>query len=265
MNTIRIVVNGALGKMGKTLTGAFCSDPETQVVGAIELKASENSLSLPDNSGTVPFSSDVESIINTCKPDVVVDFSNAKATMPLVRTVLPHKVNMVIGTTGLSADDRGKIGQLAVANKTGVVMAPNFALGAVLMIHLSKIAGKYLDYAEIIKLHHDQKVDAPSGTARSTALEMAAAKNEPFKRPPPEKEETPPSRGEQYGGISVHSVRLPGLIAHQEVILGTSGQTLTIRHDTINRDCYIPGVMLAVKKVIKQQGLIYGLDTLLDL
>jgi len=265
MTPIRIVVNGALGRMGKVLTGAFCREAETQVVGAVELRVSEDSLLLPDNSGSVPFSSDLEYILTNCQPDVLVDFSNAKATVPAARIALRNRVNMVIGTTGLTGDERGEIAQLALTNKVGVVMAPNFALGAVLMIHLAKIAGKYLDYAEIIELHHNLKVDAPSGTARSTAVEMAAARDKPFKRPPPEKEETPPSRGGQVEGISIHSVRLPGLMAHQEVILGTSGQTLSIRHDTINRDCYIPGVMLAVKKVVTQQGLIYGLDTLLGL
>ena len=132
------------------------------------------------------------------------------------------------------------------------------------MIHLAKVAAKYLDYAEIIELHHHQKVDAPSGTALATARAMAQARGKPFSHPP-EQGKTSASRGEQVEGIAIHSVRLPGLMAHQEVILGGPGQTLRIRHDTINRECYMPGVILAVKEVIKRKGLVYGLDTLLGL
>lgn len=132
------------------------------------------------------------------------------------------------------------------------------------MMHLAKIAGKYLDHAEIIELHHHLKVDSPSGTALATARAMAASRGKPFQRPP-EQKQTSISRGEQVDGVTIHSVRLPGLMAHQEVILGAAGQTLSLRHDTINRECYVPGVIIAIKEVIKRQGLIYGLDTLLGL
>jgi len=144
------------------------------------------------------------------------------------------------------------------------VVAPNFALGAVLMTHLAKVAARYLDYAEIIELHHLQKADAPSGTALATARAMAAARGKPFLQPSaPEK--TSDSRGEPVEGVAIHSVRLPGLMAHQEVIMGGAGQTLSIRHDTTGRECYMPGVMLAIREVVKRKGLIYGLDTLLGL
>jgi len=132
------------------------------------------------------------------------------------------------------------------------------------MIHLAKIAAKYFDYAEIIELHHHLKADAPSGTALSTARAMVKARGSPFSYPTAQK--TPSgSRGEQVDGITLHSVRLPGLMAHQEILLGTSGQTLSIRHDTISRECYMPGVILAIREVVKRQGLVYGLDTLLGL
>jgi len=132
------------------------------------------------------------------------------------------------------------------------------------MIHLAKVAAKYLDYAEIIELHHHLKADSPSGTALSTARAMAQARGKPFSRPP-EQGQTSNSRGEQVEGVSIHSVRLPGFLAHQEVILGAPGQTLSIRHDTISRECYMPGVILAIKEAVKRQGLIHGLDALLDL
>ena len=132
------------------------------------------------------------------------------------------------------------------------------------MIHLAKIAAKYFDYAEIIELHHHLKADAPSGTALSTAKIMAAARGKPFYRPPEPKKPSA-SRGEEVEGAAIHSVRLLGLLAHQEVLLGGPGQTLSIRHDTISRECFMPGVMLAIKEVVKRQGLVYGLDALLGL
>jgi len=264
METVKVVVQGASGKVGRVVINALCRESEMQVVGAVELNVSEDYLSLPDNSGSVPFSSNLEYILTSCRPDVLVDFTIAQATMPAVRIATKQGVNLVIGTTGLTADELSEIARLALAHKVGAVVAPNFALGAVLMIHLAKLAAKYLDYAEIIELHHNLKVDSPSGTALSTARAMAAARGKPFKRPS-EQKETPASRGEQVEGVTIHSVRLPGLVAHQEVLLGGPGQTLSIRHDTISRECYIPGIILAIKEVVKQQGLVYGLDTLLGL
>ena len=264
METIRVVVHGALGKVGREVVNALCQESETQLVGAVDLKASEDYLTLPDGSGKVPISADLNDILNKCQTDVIVDFTIAKATMPLARTAATQGVNLVIGTTGLSTDELGEMEQLSKDNKIGIVIAPNFALGAVLMMHLSKIAAKYLDYAEIIELHHHLKADAPSGTALSTARAMAEARGKPFSRPP-ESGKTLNSRGDEVEGVAIHSVRLPGLMAHQEVILGAPGQTLSIRHDTINRECYMPGVMLAVKEVVKRQELIYGLDALLNL
>ncbi len=264
MKPIRVVIHGALGKVGRELLNALCREPETQVVGAVDLKVSEDYLPLPDGSGTVPFSSNLDRILTGCQPDVLVDFTIAQATMPAVRIAAKQGVNLVIGTTGLTADEISEIERLSVAHKIGTVVAPNFALGAVLMMHLAKIAAKYLDYAEIIELHHHLKADAPSGTALSTAKAMAQARGKPFERPQ-EPEQTQTSRGEQVEGVTIHSVRLPGLLAHQEIILGAPGQTLRIRHDQISREAFMPGIIIAIKEVVKRQGLIYGLDTLLNL
>jgi 4-hydroxy-tetrahydrodipicolinate reductase len=261
MKPIRVAVHGALGKMGQTLVNALCSEPEMQLVGATDIKATQDYLTLPDGSARIPLSQELGTILNSYKPQVVVDFSTAEAVMPLVRLTAEHGVNLVIGTTGMSAEDIKEIDSLAKAKGAGIVMAPNFALGAVLMMHLAKLAGKYLDFAEIIELHHEGKLDAPSGTALATARAMAQARGKPFSTPAGKAE----SRGKQVEGISIHSVRLPGLLAHQEVILGGAGQTLSIRHDTSGRDCYMPGVMLAIKEVVKKKGLIYGLDSLLGL
>ncbi len=263
MEPIRVVVNGALGKMGREIINSLSQEPDVQIVGAAELKVSGDSLPLP-NGSTVPFSTDLEAIITKCKPQVIVDFTTAKAVMPMVRTATKHGVNVVIGTTGLTPDDIKEIESLANAHGVGAVVASNFALGAVMMIHLAKIAAKYFDYAEIIELHHHRKADAPSGTALSTARAMAQVKGKSFSQSA-EQAKPADSRGGKVEGIAIHSVRLPGLLAHQEVLLGTAGQTLSIRHDTISRECYMPGVIMAVREVVKRRGLVYGLDVLLGL
>jgi 4-hydroxy-tetrahydrodipicolinate reductase len=263
MSPIKVVVHGAAGRVGQEVVKAVCQEKDLVLVGAIDLKVSGDSLSLPDGKDTVPFSSELASILDSCEPDVMVDFTVAKASMPAVRLAAKKGVNLVIGTTGFSAEELKEMEKLAGANEIGIVAAPNFALGAVLMIHLARIAGKYIDHAEIIELHHDKKLDAPSGTSLLTARAMAEARGKPFL--PPAASEPTPSRGQSVEGINIHSVRMPGLMAHQEVIFGTSGQTLSIRHDTINRECYMPGVLLAIKAVVKQKGFIYGLDKLLGL
>jgi len=264
LKPIKVVVQGALGRMGQAVVNALCYEPETEVVGAVEQQVTKDYLPLPDGSGTVSFSADLDYILTSCHPDVLVDFTVAQATMPAVRIATKHGVNLVIGTSGLTADELSEIDRLAIAHQVGAVVAPNFALGAVLMIHLAKVAAKYLDYAEIIELHHHLKVDSPSGTALSTAKAMVAARGKPFYRPP-EQGKTSNSRGEEVEGVTIHSVRLPGLLAHQEVLLGGQGQTLSIRHDTISRECYIPGIILAIKEVVKRRGLVYGLENLLGL
>ena len=264
MEQIKVVVYGASGRVGQEVVKAVCREPETTLVGAVDLKVSADMLSLPDGSGSVPFSTDLGSILESCRPDVVVDFSAGGATMPAVRICAKRGVNMVIGATGHSADDISEMENLTKTKNIGIVLAPNFALGAVLMMHLAKIAGKYFDHAEIIELHHDRKVDAPSGTSQMTASGMLEDRGKPF-LPPAVPGEDSPSRGRSVDGINIHSVRLPGFMAHQEVILGGEGQTLRIRHDQISREAFMPGVILAVKEIVKQPRFIYGLDKLLGL
>ena len=259
MAQIRVIVHGASGRVGQEVVKAVCQEPDVKLVGAVDIKIPGDSLALPDGSGKVPFSTDIKSIIDSTKPDVAVDFTIAKASMPAVRIAAEKGVNMVIGTTGFSADELAEIEKLAKVNKIGIMAAPNFTIGAVLMMHMAKIAGRFMDYAEIIELHHDKKLDAPSGTSLSTARGMAKSRGKAFLVPPG------PERGEQIDGIAIHSVRLPGLMAHQEVLFGAAGQTISIRHDTINRECYVPGVMLSVKEVIKRKEFIQGLDVILGL
>ncbi|OGO05223.1 MAG: 4-hydroxy-tetrahydrodipicolinate reductase [Chloroflexi bacterium RBG_13_54_9] len=265
MEQIRVVVHGARGKMGQEVLATLCRDPELEPVGAVEKQATDDNLALPDGSGLIPFSSDLESILVRCHPQVLVDFTVAEATMPAVRLAVQHGVRPVVGTTGLSADDLAEMERLCRERELGGVVAANFSLGAVLMIHLAKVAARYFDYAEVIELHHEQKIDAPSGTAITTAREMVAARGKPFMYVLTQKESLAGTRGGQIEGVALHSVRLPGLLAHQEVIFGALGQTLTIRHDSISRESFMPGVVLAVKEVVKLNQLVFGLDTLLGL
>lgn len=264
MEPIKVVVHGAFGKVGQEVVRAVCREPDMRLVGAVDLEAAADALPLPDGSGKVPFSSNVADVLERSRPEVLVDFTVARATLPAVRAAAARRVNAVIGTTGLSEDDLAEIEKLARDGDIGVFIAPNFALGAVLMMHLAKVAARYLDYAEVIELHHDRKVDAPSGTALKTARDMAAARGRPFLHPR-ESSEPAESRGKRVDGVPVHSVRLPGLLAHQEVLLGAPGQTLSIRHDTISRECFMPGVLLAVREIVRRKGLTRGLEKLLEL
>jgi 4-hydroxy-tetrahydrodipicolinate reductase len=172
---------------------------------------------------------------------------------------------MVIGTTGLPPEFMEKLEQDAKSKSVGVVVAPNFAIGAVLMMHFARQAARFFEHAEIIELHHDQKVDSPSGTAKATAEMMRAARESDFRHVVSEKETLPGARGAEDGGVAIHSVRLPGLVAHQEVLFGGIGQTLTIRHDSTGRDSFMPGVMMATREVMKLDGLVVGLDRLFGL
>jgi len=262
---IRVVVHGALGKMGKEVLNAVCVDPETEPVGAVDQQPVKKEISLPDDSKTIPITSDVDSLLQTHHPDVMVDFTVAEASMSAIRVAAQHKVNLVIGTTGFTEDNLFEIEELARVYDIGVVIASNFAMGAIVMTHLAKVASRFFDWAEIIEMHHEGKVDAPSGTAITTAKAMAEAHGKPFDYRTAERESVVGTRGGQIKGVAVHSMRMPGLLAHQEIVMGMAGQTLTIRHDTINRQCYMPGVLLAIKEVIHLKGLTRGLDSLLHL
>ncbi|MBE0416097.1 MAG: 4-hydroxy-tetrahydrodipicolinate reductase [Dehalococcoidia bacterium] len=265
MSPIKVVVHGAAGRMGGEVLSGLCQDGELEAVGAVDMKADRERLSLPDGSGEIPFSSNLEEILALTCPDVMVDFTIREATMPAVRLAAKQGVNLVIGTTGLSLEDIDEVERLCREGDVGAVVAPNFSLGAVLMIHLAKLAARYFDWAEIIEKHHEGKADAPSGTALATAKAMVEARGKPFNYSALEKGSLSGTRGGQIGGVGVHSVRLPGLLAHQEVILGAPGQTLTIRHDSISRESFMPGVVLAIKKVVKVKGFVYGLESLLGL
>jgi len=265
IDKIRVLVTGASGKMGREVLNAACRDGQLEPVGAVEQRPVEEFLSLPDGSGLIPMMRDIEAALVRCKPDVLVDFTTAEAAVVNAKAALSHGVAVVVGTTGLSEDNLKEIESKVKETGVGAVVAPNFALGAVLMIYLAKIAARFFDYAEVVEMHHEQKIDAPSGTAISTAKAMLEARGRPFSHPEAIKETIKGTRGGETGGIAIHSVRMPGLVASQEVIFGSLGQTLTIRHDTISRESFMPGVLMAIKEVVRRNDFVLGLDNLLGL
>lgn len=262
---IKVLVHGALGKVGQEVVKAVCNDPIMELVGAADAKPAGNSLQLPNGSGIIPLATELQSLIESVSPDVMVDFTQHAAVMPAIRVATTNHVASVIGTTGFSDADLEEIDELCQEHGVGAVVAPNFALGAILMIHLAELAAKFFDYAEIIEMHHEQKLDAPSGTAIATAKKMVASRGKGFEYPETRKENLVGGRGAEYEGIALHSVRSPGFMAHQEVIFGGRGQRLSIRHDQINREAFMPGVILAIKEVLHIKGLVFGLDKLLGL
>lgn len=265
MEPIRVVINGAFGRMGQEITKAVVCEPGLKAVGAVEKEVTQQYLPLTETLELIALSSDLDSLLRSCDADVVVDFTEAEASMAAARTALKQRVNMVIGTTGLSQQDLTEIERLCRVHKVGAVVAPNFSLGAAVMIHLARLAARFFDHAEIIEMHHDKKADAPSGTAIATAGAMSQARGKPFIYPKVAHQVLRNTRGGKMDGIAIHSLRLPGFMAGQEVVLSGVGETLSLRHNAISRECYVPGVVLAIKEVTKRKGLTYGLDALLKL
>ena len=262
---ITLAVNGALGRMGSTVLSAAAAEAGVIPVGGADIAASSDSVIISGTSVSVPLASSLAELFQTVKPDVVVDFTNGEAAKQAIITCINAGVRVVSGSTGLSPDDLDEIRQLAAEKSVGVISASNFALGAVVLMHLAGIASKYFDYADLLESHHEMKVDAPSGTALSIAEAMIEGRGSGFDQNVAELETLDNTRGGDYQGINVHSARMPGRVARHEVVFGALGQTLTMIHDSINRDSFMPGVMLAVKNVVTQQELVVGLADVLGL
>jgi 4-hydroxy-tetrahydrodipicolinate reductase len=258
MTDLRILVSGS-GKMGRQVAAAVAAEPGMAPAGFVD------GLADADMIDSLPVSRDAAAAIDAFQPDVIIDFTNAAWTPSLAQAALAKNVRLVIGTTGLPDDFMSWLETESRAKAVGAVVAANYAIGAVLMMHFARQAARFLDNAEIIELHHDQKVDSPSGTAKTTAELMRAARKADFTHPVSEKEPLAGARGAEFGGVAIHSVRLPGLVAHQEVIFGGLGQTLTIRHDTTGRDSFMPGVIAATREVMQLDHLVVGLDALFGL
>ena len=266
---IKVLVSGAAGRMGREVVKAVAADSEVRLVGAVDkMHVGEDAgliAGIADQN--VPIVEDLAWALENSEADVAVDFSTPHAVRENIQIMVNAGVSPVIGTTGLKESDLKEIDELARQSNVPVFIAPNFAIGAVLMMRFAAQCAEYFDYAEIIEFHHEKKIEAPSGTAFKTAQVMRESKGEDFVRVGGDDEASGSAaigaRGGQIGGIAIHSVRAPGYFAHQEVICGSDGQTLTIRHDTITRACYMPGVLRAVKKVRGLQGLTYGLEHIL--
>jgi 4-hydroxy-tetrahydrodipicolinate reductase len=244
---IKVGVLGARGRMGSEVVKAVTDAPDLELVAALDLGDSLDSL-----------------VANGAQ--VVVDFTTPDSVMANLEFLISHNINAVIGTTGFDDARIAKIKSLLASSKSGVLIAPNFAIGAVLMMEFATKAAKYFESAEIIELHHPNKVDAPSGTAARTAELMAKSRKESGLAPMPDATSTSldGARGATVGDIPVHSVRLRGLVAHQEVLLGGIGETLTIRHDSIDRVGFMPGVLLGVRQVVTHPGLTFGLENFME-
>ena len=262
---IKVLVSGACGRMGQAVVKAVLEDRDLQLAGAVDIVAGGDAgelVGLPKCNVNV--TTDLEATIKDVKPEVMVDFTRPDVVYDNAVKAIKLGVSPVIGTTGLSDEAKAELEKLAKENNTPVFIAPNFAIGAVLMMLMAKQAAKYMPEVEIIELHHDNKLDAPSGTALHTAAMIAEVREEHQQGHPEEKEKVAGARGANVEGMHIHSVRLPGYVAHQEVIFGGLGQTLTIRHDSLNRESFMPGVCLACKKVRQLEGLVIGLDKLMD-
>jgi 4-hydroxy-tetrahydrodipicolinate reductase len=261
---LNVIVSGS-GHMGSEILAALGREADMTPVGVIEKFSTEKTILLPDGSGSLPLSNEPGEMFARVPADVVVDFTNTEWTPLVAMAALRHGVRPVIGTSGLSDGFVADLSYECRAKGVGGFIAPNFAIGAVLMIHLAKTAARFFDYVDITEMHQEKKVDAPSGTAVATAKDLVDARGKPFEHNVPDKLTLPGSRGAEYEGVNIHSRRLPGLVAHQEIVFGGQGQTLTIRHDSTGRDSFIPGVLLAVRAVMERNDLVVGLENLIGL
>lgn len=262
---IRVVVTGALGKMGLETAKAVFEDTDLELVGLVDVQAKGERLSelIGKKEVQLVVQTDLDKVIEETKPNAIVDFTNPQAVFNNAKIALNNKVTCIVGTTGLNEIELKQLEKLANENNVGVAIIPNFAIGAILMMKFAREAAQYLPDVEIIELHHNQKLDAPSGTSIKTAELITEGRTHRPPRNTREYEKITGARGGEVNQIRIHSVRLPGLVAHQEVIFGGVGQSLIIRHDSYDRVGFMPGVVMAIKKMMERKGLVYGLDNLL--
>lgn len=262
---IKVIVAGYKGKMGSTATKMVLDHEAFELVAVFDPHAEIDTLSedthFPDV--FVPVFKKKEILVEKVQADVWIDFTIPEVAYEHTRFALENRIAPVVGTTGFSEAQVTELQTYAKKHQIGGLIAPNFAVGAVLMMQFAQKAAQYLPDVEMIELHHDQKLDAPSGTALKTAEMIAEVRAAKIQGNPDEKELIPGARGADYEGMKIHSVRLPGLIAHQQVLFGGTGEGLTIRHDSYDRSSFMSGVALGVEKVVTINELIYGLENLL--
>ena len=247
---INIAVCGANGRMGQAVIKAVENAEDMSLVARIDI-----------NNGQFATIKDAKDSVNI---DILVDFTQPQSVYENALYCLNNGINIVVGTTGLTDAQIQELSMLSKSTNTGCLIAPNFSTGAVLMMKFAQMAAKYFDNAEIIELHHNQKKDAPSGTAVKTAAMMAEVNENFASNNCAETETIKGARGaNSYNNIHIHSVRMPGFMASQEVIFGSNGQTLRVRHDSTDRECYMPGVLLAIRYISENKSFVYGLDNIL--
>ncbi len=259
----KIIVTGANGKMGRETVKTIHSEPGMKLVGAVGRKdmIGEDIISLLGLEGPpLEITSNLEEAIERTEADTLIEFSVPGAAMKNITIALERGLHVIVGTTGLKEEEIKQLEKLTAEVPGNLILAPNFSLGANLMLKFASLAASYFKRAEIIEMHQDKKEDAPSGTALKTAQLLA-----PICKGKKEKRNSQPARGEDYQGISIHSVRLPGMVAHQEVIFGEEGQVLTLRHDTYDRSSFMPGLLLALDKINEIDNMVYGLENLISL
>jgi len=263
---IKIIVAGPRGRMGREAVQLVKETPHFQLVAVIDRKNDGKLLSEYDQFSGIdaPIFTNIEECFQKSEADVLIDLTTPERGYLHTKTALEHGVRPVVGTTGFTSEQLDEIKKLAEDKGIGCIIAPNFAIGAILMMKFSEMAAKYFEDVEIIEMHHDQKLDAPSGTAIKTAEMIARNRKEKKQGHPEEKETIAGARGADFDGMRIHSVRLPGLVAHQQVMFGAGGQTLTIRHDSFNRASFMSGVKVSVETVLTLDTLVYGLDSILD-
>jgi 4-hydroxy-tetrahydrodipicolinate reductase len=265
MQPIRVLVTGGCGNMGQHIVRAVRREKDLELVGVVDPAGVDRDIG--EIALGAPIGLRVMGHLGTAlehtRPDVMVDFTHPDVVMDNIATALKAGVACVVGTTGLNETDLKVVARLCKRHGVACVVAPNFSLGANLMMRLAAEAAKYYEYAEIIERHHEHKADAPSGTALKTAEMMEAARGQPLRSALTTHERLAGCRGGLRAGLRIHSVRLPGYVANQEVVFGGTGETLTIEHTSTSREAFVPGVLLAIRKVRQLQGLVYGLEHLL--
>ncbi|EMY4489962.1 TPA_asm: 4-hydroxy-tetrahydrodipicolinate reductase [Listeria monocytogenes] len=263
---MRVAVSGFKGRMGHEVVKTVLREADLELVAVLDHEPKEKNINemVEFSSLDVPVFGNLSEMLEEIKPDCVVDFTTPKVGYSNTKTILEHGVRAVVGTTGFTPEQISELRMIAESKKIGALIAPNFAVGAVLMMQFAQKAAKYFPNVEIIELHHDNKLDAPSGTAVKTAEMMAETREFVKQGAADEVELIEGARGAEYEGMRIHSVRLPGLVAHQEVIFGAEGQGLTIRHDSYDRISFMSGVALSVRKTKELETLIYGLENILD-
>lgn len=263
---IKVAIAGARGKMGIEAVHTMMKREGIELVAAYDYKqvaANLNELDTFPAHYNVPIYTDFSALVADTKPDVLVDLTNPHSVYEHTKQALLHNIRPVVGTTGFTDDQLEELTALAKQRRLGCIIAPNFAIGAILMMKFAQEAAKYLPDVEIIEMHHDRKFDAPSGTGIKTAQMISEVRAPKVQGHPEEKETLTGARGADFEGMRVHSVRLPGLVAHQQVMFGGDGQLLTIRHDSLSRESFMGGIAFCVENVIALDRLIYGLENLI--